>query len=80
VDVRRGLVQPDRVARHRAGDGALDVAALHVGHDVGEAGLHRHAAQRLDRSACGGLEVRMRRVARSARLAKGLLQNTTCAG
>ena len=32
------------------------------------------------RSACGGLDVRMRRVARSARLVKGLLQKTTCAG
>ena len=48
VDVARDLVQADRVARHRAGDRAVDVAAAHVRDDLGEGGLHRHGAERRD--------------------------------
>jgi hypothetical protein len=48
VQVRRHLVQADRVAGHRPRDDAVDVAALDAGDDLVEGRLHRGRAERRD--------------------------------
>ncbi len=47
-------MQPQRVARHGAGDGALGIARREAGHDLREASQHGDAAERPDKIRLGG--------------------------
>ena len=45
MHVRGDRLQPQPVARQRAGDGAVDAARLHTGNNLRERGVHRCGAQ-----------------------------------